>query len=627
MQGKPLVLLLSVLYGSAFLAGFGENLVNMALVSVMKEFSISSVTAQWLVTGYMIVATIMVTCTAFLYRRIKLRTLFFATATLTFAGSLMGLFALSFEFLLAARLVQAAGTGAFIPMMWNTILTLTPKNKLGTYMSIGGCMITFGPALAPVVCGSLVTMLGWRSIFVVPAVTMAVLAIMGFLFLKNLDNRPAHLDIPSVILSGLGLTSLSFSLSAITSTPALGGGVLLASAAFIGAFIFRQLKCKHPLIDLSPVKNRSYWPALILVLVAMMSTFSTTVLLPLYFESAMGMTSLMAGLVILVPVVLNAVSTLVSGRIMDKHGEWPLIPLGFGLIACGFALFAFSSRAFSLPLMFIGAIFTFVGVGMTLTASQTAGLRTLPHEQNPFGVALMSTFIQIAACVGPPMYIGIMSSIQQSALADGAPSRESIAAGFSTAVSVAAVVALIGFAIAFFYARAAHKRSALQQGMKRTEPHSVLESIMEAQPYTIASDALVGQAMKALVERKVGGMPLVDAQGKPSGFISDGDIMRYLADKHPLVTGSYSLIQAANSQTFDERLQELMNLPVSAIATEKLIGVDASCSLEEVCTLLAQHKIKKVPVLRDGVIVGTINRSDIIRHAMSTALDTAEKTA
>ena len=47
MQGKPLVLLLSVLYGSAFIAGFNENLVNMALVSIMAEYGVDSVTAQW----------------------------------------------------------------------------------------------------------------------------------------------------------------------------------------------------------------------------------------------------------------------------------------------------------------------------------------------------------------------------------------------------------------------------------------------------------------------------------------------------------------------------------------------------------------------------------------------------
>lgn len=107
MQGKPLVLLLSVLYGSAFIAGFNENLVNMALVSIMAEYGVDSVTAQWLVTGYMIVATVVVTCMAFLYRRFHVRTLFFGAAGLSIVGSAMGLVAPSFELLLVARLVQA----------------------------------------------------------------------------------------------------------------------------------------------------------------------------------------------------------------------------------------------------------------------------------------------------------------------------------------------------------------------------------------------------------------------------------------------------------------------------------------------------------------------------------------
>ena len=140
MQGKSLVMLLVVLYASAFLAGFNENLVNMALMSIMGEYGVDSVAAQWLVTGYMIVATIVVMCMAFMYRRLKLRPLYFAAAAFTLVGSLMGLFASSFELLMAARLVQAAGSGIFIPLMMNTVLVVAPKRKLGTFLAIGGCV-------------------------------------------------------------------------------------------------------------------------------------------------------------------------------------------------------------------------------------------------------------------------------------------------------------------------------------------------------------------------------------------------------------------------------------------------------------------------------------------------------
>ena len=77
MQGKQLTMLLGILYGGAFLVGFNENLMNMGLIAIMDEFAIGSVTAQWLVTAFMIASTLVVMCMAFFYRRIRLRVLFF----------------------------------------------------------------------------------------------------------------------------------------------------------------------------------------------------------------------------------------------------------------------------------------------------------------------------------------------------------------------------------------------------------------------------------------------------------------------------------------------------------------------------------------------------------------------
>ena len=76
-------------------------------------------------------------------------------------------------------------------------------------------------------------------------------------------------------------------------------------------------------------------------------------------------------------------------------------------------------------------------------------------------------------------------------------------------------------------------------------------------------------------------------------------------------------------QTFDERLRELIELPVSVIATDKLVALDADATLEEACSLLAERRLKKVPVLRDGAIVATVNRSDVLRYAMDTCLQGA----
>ena len=460
MQGRSLVALLVVLYASAFLAGFNENLVNMALMSIMGEYGVDSVAAQWLVTGYMIVATIVVMCMAFMYRRFKLRPLYFAAAAFTLVGSLMGLFATSFELLMAARLVQAAGSGIFIPLMMNTVLVVAPKRRLGTFLSIGGCMITFGPALAPTVCGALVTSFGWHSVFAVPLAAMAVLALVALFAVKNMGFSPAHLDIPSTVLSAVFLCTLSLGLVELTIDVALAVGSLAVAVVTAVLFVLRQLRCEHPLIDLTPMKSRAFWPSVVLTTIAMMGSFSMSVLLPLYLEGGTGLTAFAAGLLMLVPVLANAGTTLLGGRIMDARGEWPLLPAGFAAIAAGFAVMAALAPTLSLPVAFVAALLIMGGTGFIFSPSQTAGLRTLPQEMNPFGVAISTTFVQIAACIGPSLYTGIMSTAQAGALAAGIDAGHATAQGFSVAMVVAACIAAAGCALALVYSRAAVKRDA-----------------------------------------------------------------------------------------------------------------------------------------------------------------------
>lgn len=627
MQGKSLVLLLVVLYGSAFLAGFNENLVNMALMSIMNEYGITSVTAQWLVTGYMIVATVVVMCMAFLYRRFKLRSLYFFAALLTLAGSILGLFASSFELLMAARLIQAVGSGIFIPLMMNTVLVVTPKNKLGTYLSIGGCMITFGPALAPVVCGALVTSFGWHSIFVVPTLAVVVLGILALPSVKNLENTKAHLDIPSAVLSAVFLTTLSYGLVELTLDTFIAAITLVITVASGVAFVIRQLRCQYPLIDLTPMKSSAFWPSIILTTIAMMGSFSCSVLLPLYFEGACELTAFIAGLIILVPVLGNCGSTLLGGRIMDKHGEWPLLPMGYGIITVGFVLMALFSGSLSIPVMFLGAFIVWVGTGFIFSPSQTAGLKTLPPEQNPFGVALSTTFVQIAACIGPSLYTGLLSSGQESALAQGLSTTLATANGFSIAMIVAACIAAAGFFIAFVYSRAAVRRAAQAQNTQRKAPATAqpLAGLIKQDAYVLPCNAPVSDAIYFFVEKKIGGIPLINTKGEAAGFVSDGDILRYITDKHSSISGMYALVEAANNQTLDERMRELLELPVGSISTEKTITIDVSATLEQACELLSSHKVKKLPVVQHNRVVGTINRSDIIRYALQQSIKMAKE--
>ncbi len=616
MSKKAPIALLVILYASAFLAGFNENLVNMALMSIMSDFKIDSITVQWLVTGYMIVATVVVMCMAFLYQRFSLRKLYFSGALFSIVGSAIGLFAPTFEILMIARLIQALGTGIFIPLMMNTILVVTPKNKLGQFLSIGGCMITFGPAFAPVVCGGIVSSFGWHAIFFLPTLIMFILAVVAIFAVKNLSTTQAKLDVLSVLLAALFLFTLSYGLSQFMIDMLTGVISLVCCAVICVLFVLRQLKCKNPLINLSPMKSIRFWPSILLNTLAMMGTFSCSVLLPLYFEGACGLTPFIAGLVLLIPVLCNCAVTLVAGKLFDKFGEWPLLPIGFGVVAVGFVMLALTSSSLELALVFVAAIAVYAGTGSIFSPSQTAGLKTLTPEENPHGVALSTTFVQIAACIGPSLYTGLLTFGQSTSVSASTNEALALADGFSLAMTVASALAILAVIVAFIYARAAKKPVVADN---KPAALSVV-SLMQETPWVVEEDAPVKEVMQKMVDKKVGGIPVVDHNMHVTGFISDGDIMRYIGKTTSAVSSKYALIEFARNQTIDQKVAELLTQDAATIATDKVICLNVDQSVEEALDLLSSHKIKKLPVLEDGKIIGTLNRSDILRYIMQSSL-------
>lgn len=114
-----------------------------------------------------------------------------------------------------------------------------------------------------------------------------------------------------------------------------------------------------------------------------------------------------------------------------------------------------------------------------------------------------------------------------------------------------------------------------------------------------------------LTEKGISGVPVVDGDRSLIGFISDGDILRFLAAEHPLYVNPSSLM----TMDFDEKLQELMHCKVRDVARKSVITVNLSDDLGTVCHVLSDHHIKKAPILDDGDMVGVINASNITKYA------------
>jgi len=145
-----------------------------------------------------------------------------------------------------------------------------------------------------------------------------------------------------------------------------------------------------------------------------------------------------------------------------------------------------------------------------------------------------------------------------------------------------------------------------------------ISEIMMKDVYSVHLTATIGEVLTLMVDHKVSGVPIVDDNNAVVGFISDGDIMKFIAKQDPRIIDMTSFITVwYDTETFEKKLQDLRNLNVMELAQTKVISVEEDFEIDEVAKILGKKKIKKVPVLKNGLLVGVASRSDIIRYIAS----------
>ncbi|MDO4281945.1 MAG: CBS domain-containing protein [Peptococcaceae bacterium] len=154
----------------------------------------------------------------------------------------------------------------------------------------------------------------------------------------------------------------------------------------------------------------------------------------------------------------------------------------------------------------------------------------------------------------------------------------------------------------------------------------IISNIMEKDVYCAREDDTIATVLKKLVDKKISGLPIVDGDDKVVGFISDGDIMKFIAKQDPRIIDMTSFITVwYDSESFDQKMDDLLNINVMELATTKVISAEPDEDVDEVARTLGKKKIKKLPVIdENGKLIGVISRHNIIRYIISYHLKQGE---
>lgn len=381
-----------------------ETAVNIAFPAIMKDFSVSTKTIQWLTTGNLLIVAMITPLSAFLQKRFRLKHLFIFGTLCFLLGTGVALVSPNFTVLLAARLIQGVGTGVGVPIAFCIILEQIPFQKVGTYMGYGALVSAAAPALGPTYGGIVNQTMGWRHIFLLLIPVLLITLVLGICTIRE-TKEPEHVPVDfagivSIMLTFLGLVYGFANISSFQENPIVEIGAFVLGIVALVFFVKHCQTAAHPLIDIRIFSNLPFTCHLVSFFLINAIMLGISFLLPNYLQVTLLCESMAAGFMLLPGAGLNAIMGPFSGAALDKIGAKMPILFGTALLTLGVFLFAIFGTQLNSKMIVIFYILFGVGCGIAFGNTMTIGNLRLPVQQKVYGNTCFNTLMQFAGAVG-----------------------------------------------------------------------------------------------------------------------------------------------------------------------------------------------------------------------------------
>jgi CBS domain-containing protein len=149
--------------------------------------------------------------------------------------------------------------------------------------------------------------------------------------------------------------------------------------------------------------------------------------------------------------------------------------------------------------------------------------------------------------------------------------------------------------------------------MSRDTP---VRDVMSTEVLTFAPDDNVRDAMAALVDRSIDAAPVVDGSGAVVGMLSTGDLIVQETQLHfPTVISllGATLELPSSQKHFEDDLRKALGGTVEDVMSGDPVVCGEDDSIERAATLMHENDVSRLPVVRDGRLVGIVSRTDVLR--------------
>ncbi|GLY97290.1 DHA2 family efflux MFS transporter permease subunit [Actinoplanes sp. NBRC 103695] len=445
----------SAVFGTVLVAVFVSNLdlfvVNVAMPEIARDFGGTSlVTLSWLLNAYAIAFAALLVVFGRLADRSGHRRGFIAGIVVFTVGSLLCAVAPSVAFLIAARVVQAAGAAALLPTSLALLLAVTPLERragaVRAWSASGGVAAALGP-----VVGGLLVELDWRWIFVINVPVGVAALLMSRRVLPEIRGEKTGVrpDLLGAALLTVAVGTLALGLVRSNdwgwTSPQVVGS--FAVTLVLGTwFLIRSARHPSPVVELPLLRTPQFGPATIAMLLFSVAFSAMVLSVALWAQNGWGYSALRAGLALAPGPLMVPLLAIAAGPLVRRFGAGPIAAVGNVALAGGLALWILNvgqTPRYAADLL-PGLILVGIGVGLALPTLMAVGSSALPPDRLATGSGILNTGRQVGAVVGVALLVSVIGSPH---------TRAETVDAFQSGWTATIVVCLLGAVTALFIRR------------------------------------------------------------------------------------------------------------------------------------------------------------------------------
>jgi len=386
---------------------------NTALPPIMNDLKIDVNTVQWLTTGFTLFLAITTPFTGFLISKFKTKSLFlFAVCSFIF-GLIICAITSNFWVMMLGRIIQGCGNGLISSMAQVIIITIYPRERIGSVMGWYGLSLSVAPIISPAIAGVLVDYLNWRWIFILSAIIMSIALIFAiFVFEDVLPTMKKKFDVVSFTISAFTFGGITLAISNIGIASFMSYIVLVPLIIGLVAgviFVWRQLHIKVPFLDVRVLKYKEYTVGAIASFIIQLIVMGSAIIIPYYVQQVKGNSATLSGIVVLPGALTNAIVNPLAGKLYDKVGMKLLFVGGSAFLALSNLAVYFINIHHSIWIISIINVFRCLAMGVLIMPFYTWAMRDIPKVKAPDATALFNSIRFIGSALGTALFISVMT--------------------------------------------------------------------------------------------------------------------------------------------------------------------------------------------------------------------------